>query len=59
MDDADFLDIAPAIPAPPDQAVRNEAYDMIDRFLRNNLDDSDYADYSQALDLIYTGRSLP
>lgn len=26
------------------------SYDMIDRFLRNNLDDDDYAEYSAALD---------
>lgn len=28
------------------------SYDMIDRFLRNNLDDSDYAEYSAALDAL-------
>lgn len=28
----------------------SDAYDMIDRFLRNNLGDDDYAEYSQALD---------
>lgn len=32
---------------------RDAAYDQIDRFLRNNLDDDAYADYSSALDLIY------
>lgn len=32
----------------------NEAYDLIDHHLRNTLDDSDYADYSAALDAIYT-----
>lgn len=26
------------------------SYDMIDRFLRNNLDDEDYAEFSAALD---------
>ena len=26
------------------------SYDMIDRFLRNNLDDDDYSEYSAALD---------
>ena len=26
------------------------SYDMIDRFLRNNLDDDNYAEYSAALD---------
>lgn len=32
---------------------RSAAYDQIDRFLRNNLDDADYAEYSAALDLVY------
>ena len=32
----------------------NAAYDMIDRYLRNNLDDDDYADYSAALELVST-----
>ena len=32
---------------------RDTAYDKIDRYLRNNLDDADYADYSAALDLVY------
>lgn len=40
--------------AEPSSALREAAYDQIDRFLRNNMDDMDYADYSQALDLIYT-----
>lgn len=30
----------------------SEAYDLIDRFLRNNLDDTDYAEYSKALDSV-------
>jgi hypothetical protein len=29
-----------------------EAYDMVDRFLRNNLCDDGYADYSEALELL-------
>ena len=29
-------------------------YDMIDRFLRNNLGDDDYAEYSAALDSLCT-----
>lgn len=33
--------------------TRDAAYDQIDRFLRNNLDDSDYADYSAALERVY------
>ena len=28
------------------------SYEMIDHFLRNNLDDEDYAEYSAALDSI-------
>ena len=35
--------------------ARSKAYDMIDRFLRNNLNsDEDYAEYSTALDSLYT-----
>ena len=30
------------------------SYDMIDRFLRNNLSDDDYAEYSSALDSLCT-----
>ena len=30
------------------------AYNKIDRYLRNNLSDGDYSDYSLALDLIYS-----
>lgn len=30
------------------------AYDLIDRFLRNNLGDEDYAEYSAALETVYT-----
>lgn len=29
---------------------REEAYDTIDRYLRNNLNDADYAQYSEALE---------
>jgi hypothetical protein len=32
---------------------RSAAYDLIDRFLRNNTDDLNYADYAHALDVIY------
>ena len=44
-------------PAQPQQApvARSKAYDMIDRFLRNNLNsDEDYAEYSAALEAVYT-----
>jgi hypothetical protein len=30
------------------------AYDLIDRQLRNTLDDDDYAEFSSCLDLLYT-----
>lgn len=38
---------------PPGASEREAAYDQIDRFLRNNLDDDDYATFSAALDSIY------
>lgn len=34
-------------------AVRSAAFDRIDRFLRNNLDDRDYASYAEALDVLW------
>ena len=37
----------------PTSESAKRAYDKIDRFLRNNLDDTDYADFSAALDLVY------
>jgi hypothetical protein len=36
------------------EPVASDAYDMVDRFLRNNLCDDDYAEYSAALDSLYT-----
>jgi hypothetical protein len=30
-----------------------DSYNKIDRFLRNNLNDDDYAEYSEALDYMY------
>jgi hypothetical protein len=35
------------------------SYDLIDRFLRNNLDDDDYAEYSAALDALCTPQRQP
>jgi hypothetical protein len=35
------------------------SYDMIDRFLRNNLDDDDYAKYSDALNALCTPQRTP
>ena len=47
------LDYEPAQQQEP--MARSKAYDMIDRFLRNNLNsDDDYAEYSTALDSLYT-----
>jgi hypothetical protein len=47
--------IKQALSAPVQEPVASAAYDMIDRFLRNNLSrDDDYAEYSAALDVIYT-----
>jgi hypothetical protein len=39
-------------PSPEVAKERDAAYDLIDRFLRNNLDDTDYAEYSAALDTV-------
>jgi hypothetical protein len=58
MLDAGLLDGVPEAQE-PSSALRDAAYDQIDRFLRNNMDDMDYADYSQALDLIYTTSPTP
>ena len=42
-------------PAQQEPVARSDAYYMIDRFLQNNLNsDADYAEYSKALDSIYT-----
>ena len=35
------------------------SYDMIDRYLRNNLHDDDYAGYSAALDAVATNAKKP
>ena len=45
---------AEQVPVAMPSSVRKAAYDQIDRFLRNNLHDDDYADYSAALDSLYT-----
>ena len=37
----------------------DEAYSMIDRFLRNNLDDDDYEKFSEALDSLVTTVAQP
>jgi hypothetical protein len=37
---------------PGEATAYSEAYDMVDRFLRNNLDDNDYAEYSLALEAV-------
>jgi len=33
------------------------AYEFIDRYLRNNLGDDDYAEYSEALEAIASGKT--
>lgn len=37
----------------PELAKAVDAYDTIDSFLRNNLNDPDYAEYSRALEVVY------
>jgi hypothetical protein len=37
----------------------SDAYDKIDHFLRNNLNDADYAEYSAALDEVLTENQWP
>lgn len=44
-----LVDAAPVEPV----ADVDASYDMIDRFLRNNLDDDDYTVFSTALDAVY------
>lgn len=64
----DVYDIARAIESTRDAAwvealskamPKDEAYGMVDRFLRNNLDDSDYAEYSRALDALSDAPPAP
>jgi len=43
-------DAAAPVVEPQPVADADASYDMIDRFLRNNLDDADYATFSTALD---------
>lgn len=40
-------------------AERSAAYDNIDRFLRNNLDDTDYAAFSRDLETVLAAAPLP
>jgi hypothetical protein len=44
-----MLDAAPVLERVPESSG---AYDMLDRFLRNSLDDTDYAEYSDALETV-------
>lgn len=37
----------------------NSAYEMIDRFLRNNLGDDDYTEFSAALDSVAAAGAAP
>lgn len=41
-----------------DERTASEAYDKVDRFLRNNLDDVDYAEYSEALECVRIAQSV-
>ena len=34
--------------------MSEQAYDLIDRYLRNNLNDADYAEYSEALEAVWS-----
>ena len=65
-----ILSIATAQPVSPPQAGRvqepasslsakSDAYDTIDRYLRNNLYDTDYAAYSTLLDMVYATPQSP
>ena len=45
--------------APAAPVQQGDAYSLIDRFLRNNLDDSDYAEYSTALDALAAALQPP
>lgn len=48
---------APVSAEPGNLKEKSAAYDKIDRLLRNDLGDEAYAEYSAALDLIYTSAS--
>lgn len=50
---ADFADIAKALQS-SEPVTRSESYDVIDRHLRNTLDDESYASFSSHLDTVYT-----
>lgn len=45
--------IVTTVPVVFEDSGRDDAYDKIDHFLRSNLDDSDYAEYSAALDAVF------
>lgn len=49
---ADLARLAALQSAQPAEVSDESAYNLIDRFLRNNLHDDDYAEYSQALDIL-------
>lgn len=58
-----MLAAAPEAPAvvqePQISAERSSAYDNIDRFLRNNLDDEDYATFSRDLEAVFSAPEAP
>lgn len=46
--------IVTTVPVVFEESECDVAYDKIDHFLRSSLDDSDYAEYSAALDIVFT-----
>lgn len=40
------------VPVVFEDSDKDDAYDKVDRHLRNSLDDTDYAEYSEALDTV-------
>ena len=51
--------IVTTVPVVFEDNERDDAYDMIDRFMRNNLDDSEYAEYSSALEKVIEPPATP
>lgn len=48
-----FIEQQPASTRSRGMITKEQAFDMVDRFLSNNMDDEEYAEYSDALDTIY------
>lgn len=45
--------IVTTVPVVFEDSETDAAYDKIDNFLRNNLDDNDYAEFSAALETVF------